>query len=55
MKRIVKIKAENIKSKYGLVIEEDENCVVVKVGNKKDRLEVFGNMLILGKNLIEEL
>lgn len=55
--RIVRINksAANIKSKYGKVVDEDENVVLLKVGIKNDRNLFSGDKLILGKKHISEI
>ena len=57
MKKIVKINAENINSKFGIVVDEDENMVLLKVCCKIDREyhSAFGGFVPLGKNLVKEL
>lgn len=57
MSKIVKINAVGVLSKYGIVVDEDENVVLLKVGCKIDRekAKAFGGFVLLGKDLICEV
>jgi hypothetical protein len=57
MRKIVKINAVGVVSKYGIVVDEDENVVLLKVGCKIDRekARAFGGFVLLGKDLICEV
>ncbi len=57
--QLVKINAKNINNKYGIVIEDDNDGVVIlKVGSKRDHQEQFkrygDRVIMLGKYWVDE-
>ena len=51
MKKMVKINAVGVNSKYGYIVEECDDFALIKVGCKNDRLDCLSeeNCIILGK------
>ena len=55
MKKMVKINAVGVNSKYGYIVEDCGDFALIKVGCKNDHLDCLTeeNCIILGKDLYE--
>lgn len=56
-KKLVKINAKNVSSKFGYIVEEYEDAALIKVGCKADHMKApeSENCIILGSELYEEV
>ena len=55
MKKMVKINAVGVNSKYGYIVEECDDFALIKVCCKNDHIDCLSeeNCIILGKDLYE--
>lgn len=54
-KKLVKINAKNVNSRFGYIVEEYEGAALIKVGCASDRMPALEteNCIILGSDLYE--
>ena len=56
MKKLVRINAQNVSSRFGYIVEEFGDAALIKVGCKDDRLAWLPeNCIILGSDLYKEI
>lgn len=56
MKKLVRINAQNVSSRFGYIVEEFDGAALIKVGCKADNLEWLPeNCILLGSDLYEEI
>lgn len=57
MKKMVRIKAKNVQSKYGYIVEDCGDFALIKVGVSSDNMKCLENRncIILGADLYEKI